>query len=129
MKWFLISIVGLFISCAVCKEKKSNGNAANSEELSTEVLDTIVQGDFGRPISEDAMIGIEGIVRVNKNGCPVLIEMVEGDLFSIVYPVNLAVQFQVDGLKIGFTYTLNSAMLVDGCQADKIISVTDVKIK
>lgn len=128
LKYIVIVGIGILTSCATCKERKleKESEKAATEETIEENPNVI---SSERPLREEDMIDIEGIVRINKTGCPVLIEMVEGDLYSVVYPVNLDEKFKVEGTKIKFSFTPSKAQMIEGCKADRVISVSNVTLK
>jgi hypothetical protein len=128
LKLVLIASIGILTSCVSFKERKTEKEAKNTqvEEVIQENSNVLSEQ---RPMREEDMIDIIGTVRMNKNGCPVLIEMVEGDLYSEVYPVNLEDEFKVDGKKIVFSYLPSRAKSVEGCNAERVIAVSNVVAK
>jgi hypothetical protein len=125
LKFILIASIGILTSCATCKERKLEKEAEKATVEETVKENPNVMSSE-RPMREEDMIDIEGTVRINKDGCPVLIEMVEGDLYSVAYPVNLEDEFKVDGLVIKFAFLPSKA---DGCKAERVISLTEVSLK
>ena len=127
LKLILIAGIGLMASCGAMKERKLEKEAEKAQsEAVVEETPNVISAE--RPMREEDIIEVEGVVRINNNGCPVLIEMIEGDLFSLAYPVNLDNKYKVDGKKISFQYTISRAQSVQGCGADKVIAVSNVKV-
>jgi len=120
IKFILIASIGLIASCGASKETET----AEVQEL---VIDEVNEISAERPMREEDMVSIEGTVRINDKGCPVYIEMIEGDLFSLVYPVNLEEEFKIEGKKIVFSFLPSRAQSVEGCEVKRVISVSEVK--
>ena len=125
---FISSLIVL-ASCANMKDRKT-------EEMSTKAPTSVVSGSEeenaapteSRPAREEDMMGIQGTIRLNKPGCPVQIEMTNGDLFSTAYPVNLDKQYHKEGLLIKFNFAPSRAPSPESCTADMVISVSEVVI-
>ena len=125
IKYLLIACIGFVASCGTSKETKlTEVEAVVVEEVEVDEVNKI---STERPMREEDIISIEGTVRINEKGCPVYIEMIEGDLFSLVYPVNLENKFKVDGKKIVFNFLPSRAPSVEGCEVKRVISVSEVK--
>jgi hypothetical protein len=128
LKYILIVSIGILTSCGASKERKQakEAESAKVEEVVKDQTDEISEQ---RPMTEEEMVLIVGTVRIKKDGCPVLIEMQEGDLYSVVYPVNLEDKFKVDGKVIEFEYLLSRAQMIEGCKAERVIAVSNVRAK
>jgi hypothetical protein len=127
-KLIVIVGIGILTSCATCKKSKIEKETP-TKSVAEMISEESVEINQVRPMREEDMVDITGIVRINKEGCPVLIEMIEGDLYSLVYPVNLEDKFKVNGMKIGFSYLPSRAPMLEGCAAEKVIAVSDVIAK
>lgn len=130
IKLILISSVALLVSCGTCKERKAAKSAAKN---STETQVTVDDGENAlpvesRPMREEDMMDMQGTVRMDRPGCPVSIDMVQGDLFTTLYPVNLDRSYHKEGLKIKFNYAPSRAPSPESCTADMVVSVSDVEI-
>ena len=129
MKQVLFIFAFAFLSsCASTKEQnvtKTSDNAvvapAGSEKEDADPVEA-------RPAREEDMIGIVGVIRLKTPGCPVMIEVTKGDLFSTAYPVNLDKQYHKEGLKIKFDFLPSRAPSPESCTADMVISVANVEI-
>ncbi len=122
-------IVALLTSCASTKEQPTTETTPNKTVVAPvgsekEDADPVE----ARPAREEDMMGIQGTVRLNTPGCPVMIEVINGDLFSTAYPVNLDRQYHKEGLKIKFDFAPSRAPSPESCTADKVISVSNVEI-
>ena len=125
---FISSLVVL-ASCANKKERKGEKMLAKAptavKSISEEENAAPTQS---RPASEEDMMGIQGTVRLNKSGCPVQIEMINADLYSTAYPVNLDKQYHKEGLLIKFNFAPSRAPSPESCTADAVISVSEVEL-
>ncbi|MDG2464922.1 MAG: hypothetical protein P8M61_07520 [Crocinitomicaceae bacterium] len=125
---FISSLVVL-ASCASMKERKAEKMAAQAPTaVKSGSEDENAAPTQSRPASEEDMMGIQGTVRLNKPGCPVQIEMINGDLYSTAYPVNLDKQYHKEGLLIKFNFAPSRAPSPESCTADAVISVSEVEI-
>ncbi len=130
IKYILILSIGLSASCEASKQIQTvEVQELVIDEVAPEaaVVYEVNEISSDRPMREEDMIGIQGTVRINDKGCPVYIEMIEGDLFSLVYPVNLGEKFKVDGKKIVFSFLPSRAQSVEGCEVKRVVSVSEVK--
>ena len=86
-------------------------------------------GDGGTPLPgvdspQPAPYQMEGVVQIGKQGdCPMWIMTTMTSSFPGFYPVNLADEFKVHGLKVGFNYTDSRAPLPEGCSQLKAIVI------
>lgn len=130
IKVILISSLAILASCASMKERKAAKKAANApvEQVVVEVVNENAPPVQERPMREEDMMDMQGTVRLNRPGCPVSIDMVKGDLFTTLYPVNLDRQYYKEGLKIKFSYAPSRAASPESCTADMVVSVSDVEI-
>jgi hypothetical protein len=124
MKYTLmLSLIIGFLSCGTSKSTDSDEVVTVQEEpMYVETLEY-----EGRPQFEnEVLIEMQATVRLKEEGCPVLLEVVDGDLYFTAYPVNLAPEFQVEGMKISLGIRPSKAPTPAGCNADKIVSVHQV---
>ncbi len=129
-KLFFVSGLALLMSCAVCKERKAAKQAAQVTETKKEVQVAVEEEKKSsfRPATEEDMIKIEGLVRLDRPGCPVSIDMTVGDLFYTVYPVNLDKQYHKEGLKLKFSYVPSRAPSPESCTADMVVALDNIEI-
>lgn len=125
IKILLVSSLAVLVSCAAWKERKAEKQAVKAPVEQVEKEAAVVNE---RPMNEDDMVDIEGVVRLDRPGCPVSIDMTKGDLFMTLYPVNLDRQYVKEGLKIKFNYTPSRAASPESCTADMVVSISDVEI-
>ena len=126
IKLILISSLAVLASCASLKERKAEKQVTKAPvEMPAEPTKPEAAE---RPMSEDDMVNIIGIVRLDRPGCPVSIDMTKGDLFMTLYPVNMDRQYMKEGLKIKFNYTPSRAASPESCTADMVVSVSDIEI-
>jgi hypothetical protein len=130
IKVILISSLAVLVSCASMKEKRAAKQAAKApvEQVVTEVANENALPTQERPMSEEDMMDMQGTVRLNRPGCPVSIDMIKGDLFTTLYPVNLDRQYYKEGLKIKFNYAPSRAPSPESCTADMVVAVSEVQI-
>ncbi len=124
-KFIVVLGIGLFTSCG--SSQNASENLSDQTTKVEEAEENVMSSE--RPLREEDLINVEGTVRVNDKGCPFYIEMIEGDLFSLVYPVNLEDKYKVDGKKLIFNFIPSRAQSVEGCEAQRVITLLDVKEK
>jgi hypothetical protein len=127
-KIFLIASLSFLVSCAVCKERRASKEAAQTVTTEVEKEEDQTNVLTERPMKEEEMIIVEGTVRLDRPGCPVSIDMVDGDLFSSVYPVNLDKKYHQEGLRLKFTYTPSRAASPESCTADMVVALDNIEI-
>ena len=121
---FMLAFVISLMSCGTSKNADSKMETSVEQE---EVFEETMEYE-GRPRSEEeVLIEMEATVRMNKDGCPLILEVIDGDLFYTAYPVNLAPQFKVDGMRISLGIRPSKAPLPEGCSAQKTVSVHEVQ--
>ncbi len=128
MKYALFILGFTLIACATTDEVASS-TAPSDQPIQQDVILPPGGGveQKSRPMSEADIKLIEGTVHVSDEGCPLYIDVIEGDLFFKAYPVNLPTQFQREGLKIKFAYSVSRAPQPEGCTVDKTISVVNTE--
>ncbi len=77
---------------------------------------------------EEAVERFVGVVHTSETGCLVTIEMTAGDKTILCYPVNIEDKYKVEDMVLKFAYTESRAQQPEGCDADMVISISDVAI-
>ncbi len=66
-----------------------------------------------------------GVVE-NATSCLVLKTEVKPGEYQLLWPINLEEQYQVEGMKLKFTYAINRAQIPEDCTADHAVKVYEV---
>ncbi len=82
--------------------------------------------DDGIKSDEEKVVLVQGKVR-SFDGCGFVIEIVEDYQVYNLYPVNLPIEFQQKNIKIEFSYRESRAMMPQGCNVNKVVTVENVK--
>ena len=107
MKLLVLTLV--FISLFSCKTTK--------EVVKTEVL----------PMLEESASTITlGTVRLQSQGCDVVIEVEENGIKKTFFPFGIEEKFKVEGLRLKFVYTLSRAPQPKDCKCDHVVVLNDV---
>ncbi len=125
IRLIMISSLAFLVSCAAWKERRAEKNAIKAPVETVESAEPQLEP---RPDKGDEMIEVQGVVRLNRPGCPVSIDMTNGDLFSTVYPVNLDKQYMKEGLKLKFNFAPSRAPSPESCAVDMVVSLSNVVI-
>lgn len=110
MKVFLAMTLAVFLmSCKSTKEVTDNGNPPIEETPKEQVDPRVV-----------------GYVKLQNQGCDVLLEVDLKGEKTLMYPVNLEDKFKKEGLKLMFQYLPSKKAIPLDCKANICIVMSDV---
>lgn len=135
MKFVFTSVLLLCVACASQQPKmlssapeRSSSKGDNSTmETATTPSSSVVTEEYVEP--EESYAVFTGVVRLNKMGCPVLIEVDQAESVLTLYPTDLAKELQVEGKKIKVSYKITNDMIPIGCLSEKVGKIMSAEPK
>lgn len=130
-KLVYVFVAASLVACGSSKDAADGGMDSNNTEMSADPnRNDEAPKTQGRPQREgEVMNEAWATVHIKVEGCPIQLDVVEGDLFFEAYPVNLDHEYWKEGLKVKFSYQASKAPIPEACVVQKAIILKDVELK